>query len=137
MNKPIAPEQLSLSAEMTREEILLQALPPHIDPDSPALKADLEKIDRIARERAEEERELALSRQTAERSAVPDDGEVCLVPNQEIILARIDKQTGDLWLKQVNWPDEDAQIKVSRELIPMFADQICDLLGIGSVGGHL
>jgi hypothetical protein len=44
VNKTVSPKQLELTAEKTRDELLIQALPPHINPDSPAFKADLEKI---------------------------------------------------------------------------------------------
>ncbi len=47
MNKPVNPEQLELASGMSREEFLL-ARAPHIDPESPAFKADLAKVDRIA-----------------------------------------------------------------------------------------
>ncbi|WP_369723680.1 hypothetical protein AB8Z38_06805 [Bradyrhizobium sp. LLZ17] len=44
MNKAVTPKQLELTAGKTREELLIQMLPRHIDPDSPAFKADVEKI---------------------------------------------------------------------------------------------
>lgn len=47
MNKAGTPEQLELVEGLTREEMLL-ATAPHIDPDSPALKADAGKIQKIA-----------------------------------------------------------------------------------------
>jgi hypothetical protein len=46
MNKTITPKQLELTAGKTREELIL-ATAPHIDPSSPALKADREKLDKI------------------------------------------------------------------------------------------
>jgi hypothetical protein len=46
MNKTITPKQLELTAGKTREELIL-ATAPHIDPNSPALKADREKLDKI------------------------------------------------------------------------------------------
>jgi hypothetical protein len=46
MNKPVTPKQLELVEGMTREEMIL-ATAPHIDPDSPALKADAGKIQKI------------------------------------------------------------------------------------------
>lgn len=47
MNKPTTPKQLELTAGKTREELLLASLPPHIDPESLAFKADLAKLDKI------------------------------------------------------------------------------------------
>jgi hypothetical protein len=47
MNKAVSPEQLELVKEMSREEMIL-ATAPHIDPDSAALKADADKILKIA-----------------------------------------------------------------------------------------
>lgn len=44
MNKAVTPKQLELAAGKSRDELLIQSLPPHIDPESPAFKADLEKI---------------------------------------------------------------------------------------------
>jgi len=46
MNKAVTPKQLELTAGKTREELIL-ATAPHIDPDSPALKADRSKLDKI------------------------------------------------------------------------------------------
>jgi hypothetical protein len=51
MNKPVTPKQLELTAGKTREELTL-ATAPHIDPDSPAFKADLKKIEKIEMEEA-------------------------------------------------------------------------------------
>jgi hypothetical protein len=47
MNKAVTQEQLELVGNMTREEMIL-ATAPHIDPESPALKASLERIKPIA-----------------------------------------------------------------------------------------
>ncbi|WP_027514632.1 hypothetical protein [Bradyrhizobium sp. WSM1417] len=111
MNKPVTPDQFLLVTTASERD----------------------HTKRLSADTAIEQ--LALPPGSAEQLAGNDrDGEVCLVPNQETILARIDSQTGDLWFKQVNWPDDDAQIKVSQDLIPMFVDQLCDLLGIGSFG---
>lgn len=52
MNKAVTPRQLELTAGKTREDLLIQSLPPHIDPESPAFKADLAKVDQIAKEMA-------------------------------------------------------------------------------------
>jgi hypothetical protein len=52
MNKHITPKQLELTAGKTREELLVQSLPSHIDPESPAFKADLAKVDKIEKEEA-------------------------------------------------------------------------------------
>jgi hypothetical protein len=52
MNKAVTPKQLELTAGKTREELLVQTLPPHIDPESPAFKADLAKVDKIEKEEA-------------------------------------------------------------------------------------
>ncbi len=47
MSKRITPEQLELVKDMSREE-LIKATAPHIDFDSPAMKEDLAKIEKIA-----------------------------------------------------------------------------------------
>jgi hypothetical protein len=46
MNKPVTPKQLELTEGKSREELIL-ATAPHIDPNSPALKTDREKLDKI------------------------------------------------------------------------------------------
>jgi hypothetical protein len=51
MNKPVTPKQLELTAGKTREELIL-ATAPHIDPESPAFKADLKKVEKIEMEEA-------------------------------------------------------------------------------------
>jgi hypothetical protein len=52
MNKPVTPKQLELTAGKTREELLIQTLPPHIDPESPTFKVDMAKVDKIEKEEA-------------------------------------------------------------------------------------
>jgi hypothetical protein len=51
VNKAVTPKQLELTAGKTREELLL-ATAPHIDPESPAFKADMKKIEKIELEEA-------------------------------------------------------------------------------------
>ena len=46
MNKRVTPEQLELVKDMSREE-LIKATAPHIDFESPAMKEDLAKLDKI------------------------------------------------------------------------------------------
>ena len=46
MSKHVTPKQLDLVKDMSREELIL-ATAPHIDPNSPALKADLKKLEKI------------------------------------------------------------------------------------------
>ncbi len=53
MNKPVTPKQLDLTAGKTREELIL-ATALHIDPDSPAFKADLKKAEKIEMAQAAE-----------------------------------------------------------------------------------
>ena len=50
--KHVTPKQLELTDGKTREELLLQTLPPNIDPNSPAFKADLTKVDKIEKDEA-------------------------------------------------------------------------------------
>ena len=44
MKKTVTPKQLELTAGKTTEELLIATLPPHIDPESPAFKEDIETI---------------------------------------------------------------------------------------------
>lgn len=53
MNKAVTPKQLELTAGKTREDLILATMP-HIDPESPAFKADLAKVDAIERVTAAE-----------------------------------------------------------------------------------
>jgi hypothetical protein len=52
MNKAVTPKQLELTAGKTREELLIQSLPSHIDPESPAFKADRARVEKIEKEEA-------------------------------------------------------------------------------------
>lgn len=52
MNKSVTPKQLELTAGKTREEIMIQALPSNIDPESPAFKEDMAKVEKIEKEEA-------------------------------------------------------------------------------------
>jgi hypothetical protein len=45
--KAVTPKQLELTAGKTREELLIAALPSHIDPESPAFKEDIKKVEKI------------------------------------------------------------------------------------------
>jgi hypothetical protein len=45
--KPVTPKQLELTAGKTREELML-ATAPHIDPESPAFKESIKKVEKIA-----------------------------------------------------------------------------------------
>jgi len=51
VNKAVTPKQIELTAGKTREELIL-ATAPHIDPESPAFKADLKKAEKIEKEEA-------------------------------------------------------------------------------------
>lgn len=125
MNKPITPKQLSLGAEMTREEMLLQDLPPNIDPQSPQFKADLEKIDRIDRENAE--------RDSLAGSAANASVRVTLLPSQDETQAYFNTD-GDLVLEQRCWPNEDQVILINRDSKDQFLDRLLDLMGIPCLG---
>ena len=51
MNKAVTPKQLKLTAGKTRADLLL-ATAPHIDPEGPAFKADMAKVDKIEKKEA-------------------------------------------------------------------------------------
>jgi hypothetical protein len=51
VNKAVTPKQLELVTGKSREDLIL-ATAPHIDPESPVFKADLKKVDKIAKEDA-------------------------------------------------------------------------------------
>lgn len=52
MMKHVTPKQLELTAGKSRDELLIQSLPPHIDPESPAFKADAAKVERAEQQEA-------------------------------------------------------------------------------------
>jgi len=52
MTKHVTPKQLELAAGKSREELLIQSLPPNIDPESPAFKADAAKVERAEQQEA-------------------------------------------------------------------------------------
>lgn len=128
MNKLVPPKQLSLGAEMTREDMLLQELPPNIDPKSPQFRADLEKVDRIDLKNAEFDK--------PEERSDANGGKVLLAPASQATEAWIDPASNDLLIEQLGWPDENAVIRIAAPLIPQFIDSLCDLIGVASFGGR-
>jgi len=51
VNKAVTPKQIELTAGKTREELIL-ATAPHIDPESPAMKESIAKVEKIEKEEA-------------------------------------------------------------------------------------
>ncbi|MET4493483.1 hypothetical protein [Bradyrhizobium sp. LA7.1] len=129
MNKPITPEQLSLGAEMTRAELLIQSLPPRIDPESPKFKEDLAKIGQIE---AEESAREAGSYDDFDWSSDPS---VVLQGQRATAVYR--NKWGHLVVRQEKTWDEDSDpfFVISRESCDTFLDRICDVLGVPSLGG--
>ncbi|UGY23572.1 hypothetical protein HU675_0037390 [Bradyrhizobium septentrionale] len=110
MNKQIKPEQLELAAGLSREEMLLASLPPHIDPESPAFKADLAKVDKIA---------VAENADTVLREEVEfnwnDDDSIIL--REQRATAAYRNRVGELIIRQqARWDDdEDTFVYISPE----------------------
>lgn len=42
---------------------------------------------------------------------------------------------GNAILSQVNWPDADSEIHISRDNLQTFLDALCDAFGVGTFGG--
>ena len=122
MNKPITPKQLELTAGKTREELLVQSLPSHIDPESPAFKADLVKVDKIEREEAA----LAVLNP-------PEPDEISLLLKQSEITITHDERLGEWIIRQKNWPDDDDEIRIIDERMNEFIDNLTREIGIPSL----
>ncbi|WP_375762902.1 hypothetical protein ACE10X_22740 [Bradyrhizobium sp. Pha-3] len=108
MNKPINPEQLELATGLSREEWLLTQAP-HIAPESPAFKADIAKVDKIALTMAadpvDEEVEFNWN----------DDDSIIL--REQRATAAYRNKDGDLIIRQrARWnDDEDTFVFISPE----------------------
>jgi hypothetical protein len=120
MNKNVTPKQLELTAGKTREELLLAAAP-HIDPESPALKADMAKMDKIEKEEAA-------------RAVVGLDApeEISLLLKQSEITIAHDETLGEWIIRQKNWPDDDDEIRIIDERMSGFIDNLTREIGIPS-----
>ncbi|MBR0685295.1 hypothetical protein JQ594_05170 [Bradyrhizobium manausense] len=118
----VTQKQLELIAGKTREELLL-ATAPHIDPESPAFKESIKKVEKIAAA------EAARAVLDADR-----EEELTLLPPQDEIVAYFNEGE-DLILRQKSWPDEDQVICIHKDLISQFIDRLTDLVGIPSFGG--
>ncbi|MCW2110469.1 hypothetical protein [Bradyrhizobium elkanii] len=117
MNKHITPEQLELVSGFSdrsenlspREEVLL-ARAPHIDPESPAFKADLAKVDKIS---------LAMAADPAAGEEVEfnwhDDDSIIL--REQRATAAYRNRAGELIIRQkADWDEErDTFVFISPE----------------------
>jgi hypothetical protein len=118
--KAITPKQLELTAGKTREELIL-ATAPHIDPESPALKADYKKLEKI--EMAEAARAVLGGDEPIES--------ILLLKQDEITIAH-DETLGEWIIRQKNWPDDDDEIRIIDERMSEFIDNLTREIGIPS-----
>lgn len=121
MNKNVTPKQLELTAGKTREQLLIETLPPHIDPESPAFKADMAKVDKIETEEA--------ARAVLD---IDEPDEISLLLKQSEITIAHDKTMGVWIIRQKNWPDDDDEIQIIDERMSEFIDNLTREIGIPS-----
>jgi hypothetical protein len=136
MNRNVTPKQLELTAGKSREELLL-ATAPNIDPQSPAFKEDLAKIDKIEMEEAARAL-LGKCAPGANSKIVEVRGSTVVVgdddfnwnnPDEESIVLREQRATavyrnrmGELIIRQQGWPDDDSFIYVTPENVTAFLE---------------
>jgi hypothetical protein len=119
----VSAKQLELTANKTREELLVQALPSHIDPESPAFKADLAKIEKI---------EKAEAAQAVLAHAVPsDNGEDFDWDTDDAVILKEQRATavyhnrrGELIIRQrAAWDDEgDTFVYITPDNVVAFLE---------------
>jgi hypothetical protein len=144
MNKTIDPKQLALADpdhpvkapvkapvnpqdKPTREQLLLQTLPPHIDPARPAFKSDMAKIDRIAAAEAARE-QLGMNEEDFNWSA--DDS--VILKEQRATAVYFNKSRELVIRQQAAWDqEEDSFVYIAEPFQQAFLDKLCDIMGIG------
>lgn len=117
MNKVVTPKQLELTAGKTREKLLVQSLPSHIDPESPAFKADLAKVDKIEKEEAARS-VLGLVEEVEEDFDWNNPKEDSIILREQRATAVYRNKAGELIIRQRGGPcdDNDAlPLDLSRE----------------------
>ena len=139
MNKTIDPKQLALADpdhpvkapvnpqdKPTREQLLLQTMP-HIDPASPAFKADMAKIDKIAAAEAARE-QLGMNEEDFNWNA--DDS--VILREQRATAVYFNKSQELVIRQQAAWDqEEDSFVYIAEPFQHAFLDKLCDIMGIG------
>jgi hypothetical protein len=112
-------KQLELTAGKSREELLLQTLPPHIDPESPAFKEDMAKVDKIEKEEAAR---AVLGSGYAFRDEIPEEDfdwntDDAIILREQRATAVYHNRLGELIIRQkAAWDDErDTFIYITPE----------------------
>jgi hypothetical protein len=130
MNKAVTPKQLELTAGKTREELLL-ATAPHNDPESPAFKADLKKVEKIEMAEAAQ---AVLGSGFAFRDEVVSEEDFNWNTDDSIILkeqratAVYHNKVGELIVRQqASWDDDrDTFVYITPENCNAFMDGIAE-----------
>jgi hypothetical protein len=134
--KAATPKQLELTAGKTREELLLQTLPPHVDAESPAFKADMAKVAKI--EQAEAARAVLGSGFAFREEAYGDDFDWCtddsIILKEQPATAVYFNKGGNLVIRQKgDWNDDgDKFLFVTPENFNLFADGVAARIRDGS-----
>ncbi|MBW5438613.1 hypothetical protein FXB41_28775 [Bradyrhizobium canariense] len=126
MNKPVAPKQLSLRAEMMRDELSIESLPPLIDPRNPRFE-ETPKIGRI------EPEESARDDRSYDDFDWSSDPSVVLQGQRATAVYR-NKWDHLVVRQEKTWDEEsDPFFVISKENCHTFLDRICDVLDIPSI----
>jgi hypothetical protein len=130
VNPPVKPPVKPIDSEKTREELLLDVLPPHIDPNSPAFKEDLAKVDQAAKAEAAREK---LGWNDDDFDWNTDDS---IILKEQRATAAYHNKGGELVIRQkACWDEEgDIFILVAPENCDTFIDRLTDIMRIPSMG---
>src|SRR3954454_3093367 len=125
MNKMVTTKQLELTAGKTRAELLLDRAP-HIDPESPAFKADMAKVEKI--ERREAAKAVLGSGYTFREEVAEDDfdwnTDDAVILKEQRATAVYHNRLGELIIRQqARWNDEgDTFVYVTPENVTAFLE---------------
>jgi hypothetical protein len=106
--KHVTPKQLELTAGMSREDLLL-ATAPDIDPESPAFKADMAKVDQI--EKAEAARAVLGDKVAASRASVSSIVEADIIDEDDF-----------------DWNKDDAVILQEQRATAVYHNRLGELI---------
>jgi hypothetical protein len=120
MNKHCSPKQLELTAGMSREDLLL-ATAPDIDPESPAFKADLAKVDQI--EKVEAARAV-LGDNIIDEDDFDWNKDDAVILQEQRATAVYHNRLGELIIRQkAAWDDErDTFVYITSENVTAFLE---------------
>lgn len=156
--KTVATARERLGISKTREDLLIETLPPGIDPDSPAFMADLDKVDAITKREAAREA-LGMDEESGPKThpfqAAPgshaakilgldkDEDKFDWFTDDSVLLKRQPatavyfNPAGDLVIRQeAEWNEEqDTFVFISKPYLMEFLDKLTDICGIPTLRG--